>query len=309
MSLREQERALFDLLFDRDLRARFGTDPAAALADYDLDRAERHDFSLVRYSALETDARMRVYMLLAQLCRELPVSFALASSLPDAAGRFRALVDRDLLDVPVALRAAEYGERLVQFARLELAESPERQAQVIALMGAEIAMARTGGSLRQLDADLAAGWGAPDALPADWPARPAAIAPHSCAVVVPRAYDSVHGALCAVCPEALWGHLDQHPVTPEQVGAALRPEDPRLLLASHFLTRPERCVPPLSRRRLEVSAGFAPLLRYLDGRNCIDDILRQLAQAGATEDMLPAVRAGFEELCRAGIVRLGEPRE
>lgn len=305
MSLQDQERALFDLLFDRDLRARFGAEGTAALSSYPLSRAELHDFTQVRFSALETDARMRVYMLLAQLCRELPVSFALAAAVPGADAQFRQLVDRELLDVPVSLRAATYGERLMDWLHAEM-DSVHLQAQVIALVGAEVAMARGGGALRQLDGDLSANWGAPPALPEAWSALPASIAPHTCAVIVPQPFDRVQDALCPVAPEDLWRHLDRQPTTSDQLEAALATEEPRLLLACHFLTRPERCVPLLSRKRVEVSTGFAPLLRYLDGRNCIDDILGQLERSGATADMLPGIAAGFEELCRSGIVRLQE---
>ena len=44
MSFEEQERALFDLLFDNVIRQQFCKDPVAALIDYDLDEAEIADF-------------------------------------------------------------------------------------------------------------------------------------------------------------------------------------------------------------------------------------------------------------------------
>lgn len=304
MSLQEQERALFDLLFDRELRARFGTEPNAVLSGYELDRAERADLAGVSHAALNTDAKMRVYMLLAQLCRELPLSFALASGLAGAGDAFRDLVDRELLDVPVALRAAEYGRRLMDWAGIELQGHGELQAQIIALMGAETAMARSGGALRQLgDTTTAPDSGDLD-LPEDWIRLPGSIAAHTCAVIVPLPFDHALERLCPACPDDLWRTLDQQPVALAQVGQVLQAEEPRLLLARHFLQHAERCVPLLSRRRIEVSPGFAPLLRYLDGRNRIADILRQLEHSGATGDVLPAIRAGFEELCRAGIIVL-----
>ncbi len=304
MSLQEQERALFDLLFDRDLRVQFRENPTEALGGYTLNRAERADFDTIRVPALERDARMRVFMLLAQLCQELPVSFALASSVAGAGAQLRQLVDRELMDVPVALRAAEFGNRLMDWMQFDAEPPTDLQPQMLALIGAETAMARSAGSLRQLQSAAQESGPAPTALPAEWTTLPASIADHACAVIVPQSLSEVQRALCPVDTEDLWRHLDGHPVTEAQVRTALLSEEPRLLLVRHTLTHTQRCMPLLSRQQVEVSSGFAPLLRYLDGRNRIHDILEQLQQAGAPQSMVPAILQGFEQLVGAGIVRL-----
>ena len=80
MSFEEQERVLFDLLFDHKLRERFCEGSVTALSEYNLSEKERNDFDGIRPDALELDANIRADLLLSHFCRAFPISFSLFSS-------------------------------------------------------------------------------------------------------------------------------------------------------------------------------------------------------------------------------------
>ena len=67
MSFQEQERALFDLLFDRSLRENFCKNSIVAFSEYALDDHELDDFKEIRPDAIELDASMRTYLILTQI--------------------------------------------------------------------------------------------------------------------------------------------------------------------------------------------------------------------------------------------------
>jgi hypothetical protein len=97
MSFEEQERALFDLLFDNDLRDNFCQDSGNALHAYDLTEEERADFATIRPDALLLDAKMRRNILLTHICRAFPVSFAIVSSLDDGKAILKKLIDTNIM--------------------------------------------------------------------------------------------------------------------------------------------------------------------------------------------------------------------
>ncbi len=51
--------------------------------------------------------------------------------------------------------------------------------------------------------------------------------------------------------------------------------------------------------------GFASLLGHVDGTVAVADILRQLQQAGAGEDLLASVQEGFRQLWQQGMLVSG----
>ena len=81
MSFAEQERALFDLLFDTALRERFIKNDSIALTEYQLTTEELADFAVINPHGLALDANVRVDLILGQWCRTLPLTFSLLSSL------------------------------------------------------------------------------------------------------------------------------------------------------------------------------------------------------------------------------------
>jgi len=81
MSFIEQERAMFDLLFDTELRSAFNSNNSNTFSEYDLSAKEISDFDVIRKDALEIDAKMRVSMVLSYLCKQYPLSCSVVSSL------------------------------------------------------------------------------------------------------------------------------------------------------------------------------------------------------------------------------------
>ena len=124
MSFAEQERALFDLLFDEPQRRAFLADPVKALLGYELSDAERADFAVVDAFGLETDAHLRRELIMQRLCRAFPLAFSIASSLPDGLERVRALVTKEHVRASAATRTARFGDLLCNF--IANAAWPER---------------------------------------------------------------------------------------------------------------------------------------------------------------------------------------
>ncbi len=303
MSFAEQERALFDLLFDRPLREHFLADSTAALGKYELDAQELADFRSIRPAALAIDARMRVYMVLSQLCRELPLSFALATSLPGAGERLRSMVDLELMQVPVAARAQVFAARISDWIADSTLDTPGETAMLQALVGAERSMVSLTATLHGAGSTGADMEEMHCAVPQEWLDRPAGFAAHVAAVIIPKSYSALKNAWCPHSDEELWSYLDQHPLSAADRQSALSDAAPRLLIVRATSSHPHRCVAKISRRIVELSDGFAPLMRYIDGRNCVADILQQLRHSGAAPEMVAGVQEGFRQLCAAGMIR------
>ncbi|HSG88909.1 MAG TPA: hypothetical protein VLA56_06845, partial [Pseudomonadales bacterium] len=76
----------------------------------------------------------------------------------------------------------------------------------------------------------------------------------------------------------------------------------RLLVARAALERDSRCEPDVSQQTVELSEGFAPLLRHADGTRSTTWILAHLRHAGASDEILRAVQGGFRQLLDAGML-------
>lgn len=302
MSLAEQERALFNLLFDAPLRARFCAESVVALADYDLNDAERADFAGVRAGALQLDARLRAGFVLAHLCRAFPLSFSLASSLPGGTALLRGLVDAPLMRTAPVRRAAAFGTRLRERLATESFSSPGELAAVLALVEAELGMALTAAGLRE--AVLA---GAP--LPATaavpgpgWQDAPLSFAAHVSAATLPRSYPWLKSVLCPGPDTELWTQLEVTPTAAVSRSRALAGEDPRVLLARARVARPSACDVDVDHATVELGAGFAPLLQHVDGGTSTTAILAQMRAVGAADDVLQGIESAFRQLLAAGML-------
>ena len=214
MSFRAQEHALFDLLFDAALRERFCREPRQALAAYGLSEAEQRDFDAIRPDGLRFDAELRVDLILAQACRTYPLTFSLASSLPDGIAQLRELVDVQTMRTPPYERFTRFGMRYRERLAAALAKAglPSAiQADWLAIVDVEVGMAWTAAGLRQIAV------GAllpeePDEPPADWADRPVKVAAHVSASMLPAPYSALKQALCPCTGSGLWHHLGQQPL-------------------------------------------------------------------------------------------------
>ncbi len=304
MSFAEQERALFDLLFDKVIRQQFCNDSVAALSDYDLDEAEIADFNQIRPDALVLDAKMRRNILLTHICRAFPISFAIVSSLNDGRSLLKNLVDTQTMRTSSLERSTVFGKRL----RDELArftfDAQAEQAMIIAILEAELAMALTGASLKR--EVLESGQKPGEILPVaeDWSSRAIELAAHVGAVIIPQPYADLKRAFCIVSDTELWTHLGHSPVSKKLRNKVLQNEAPRLLVIRARISHMSHCDPTVNHQTAELSDGFAPLFQHINGSMSVEQILAQLQQTGAPEQILQGVRAGFLRLLAFGMLKL-----
>ncbi len=303
MSFAEQERALFDLLFDHPLRERFRKSSSAALADYALSEEERADFSAIRADALELDAYMRADFLLSHLCRAYPISFSLVSSLPGGLDLLRRLIDTRTMHTPPDERAPAFGARLRELLAAGLCNSAQEQAAVIAIVEAELGMAMTASALRQTAATGVVPPG-PPALAARWLDQPVQLAAYVSAAVLPRSWPQLKSALCPCAETDLWAHLSGTPLPASVRTAALAQETPRLLLAQARITHRSACDVNIEHATLELSDGFAPLFAHVDGKTTVAGILAEMRRVGAQEGVLQGIQAAFRQVLETGMLEL-----
>ena len=304
MSFAEQERALFDLLFDHGLRERFQKSSSAALRDYGLSDEERADFSGIRADALAMDAWMRADFLLSHLCRAFPLSFSLVSSLPEGLDLLRRLIDTRTMRTPPDERAPAFGARLRELLAANPFNSTPEQSAVIAIVETELGMAMTASTLRKT---LAAGGTAPPGPPtldARWRDRPVHMAAYVSATVIPRSHAELKNALCP-CPDTdLWSHLSGTQLPAPVRTASLAQEMPRLLLAQARVTHLSACDVSIEHTTLELSDGFAPLFAHVDGSTSVAGILEQMRRVGTPGPLLNGIENAFKQLLEKGMVRI-----
>jgi hypothetical protein len=298
VSLAEAERALIDLLFDASLRRAFFAD--RGLAAYELSDEERADFAALSETGLELDAGMRRDLMLARLARHFPLTFSIASAQPGGLAIARGLVGPAYVRAPRASRTARFGESLRdELSGLAFANDRER-AFSLAFVEVEVAMAWAAARLRELALRGESQPEAPRQLPDDWAERPLVLAPHLCVAVLPRSRAALTEELCPVEPDQLWARLEHAPLPPLRLATALAHEAPRLFVARAVLLRASRCEATVEHLTLELSDGFAPLLRALDGKRSASALLARLSSAPAST--IEGVRAGLRTLLERGML-------
>lgn len=305
MSFAVQEQLLFDLLFDRDLRERFGKSPTTVLSGYDLDESERQDFSVIRHDALELDASMRAGLILSQFCRAFPLTFSIVSSLDDGLELLRRLIDAQTMRTPPLERVTTFGIRLKEKLSGMDVGSAREKALAISILEAELGMAWTGAALKSevLKGNVVAPGQV--ALAPDWLTRPVGLASFVSAAIIPDSYQQLKTALCPHMGAGLWRHLNRTPLTQAQRQQVLQLGNPRILVARAEVSHVSRCEPTVEHRTVELPEGFAPLLQHVDGVGSVSDILTQLGAAGAPEALLDGVQAGFRQLLDNGMLTQG----
>lgn len=301
MSLNTQEEVLLDLLFSRDRREHWLRDPDGMLAAYDLTDTERADFAAIRPDGLQLDARVRLDLMLSQLCRSFPLSFSLLSSLPEWPARLEALMDADWIRGAPAERMTAFGLRLRDDLEHGSPDGPGTEA-LLRILDAELALTWTAGMLKGA---LKEGYVPPPAAPRmtpDWEDAPLRLAAFTALARLPRPYAELKDRLCPCTGAGLWRHLRQEPLDPAVRQQVLADDNPRLLVVQAALIRPSACDPEIDHRTAELPYGFAELLDHLDGFTSTRGLLDGLAAAGATAPLLAGVRSGILQLLQAGML-------
>lgn len=296
MSFEEQERALFDLLFDRSLRENFCKDSAIALSGYSLNDSEINDFREIRPDAIKLDASMRTYQILTHICRQFPITFSLTSSLQNGINMLKELINLQTMRCHPAERATMFGTQLRQQLASCKFDSEREQAMITAILEAELGMAWTSATLKRqvLEGESPAenAW-----QPcADWLDKPVKLAAYVSAAVIPQSYQKLKTSLCSCEDTALWAHLSKTQLSVSIRRKILADEEPKLFITRAHISKMSRCAPTVDHQTAELAEGFAPLLQHINGSNSIGQILENLKQAGASEQIIEGVHKGFKQL-------------
>ncbi len=304
MSFHEQERLLFDLLFDREKRRSFCQDPDTAMASYQLEAAERADFHTIRPPALELDAKLRTDLILSRLCRHYPTGFSIFCALEGGRATLFDCINPELIRLQEAERASRLGRLLL--ARLDElpVERPEFRLFGKALVGAELGMNWTAANCRRHWDGEPAPDHAVRSVAENWIDLPIRSAAFVSACLIPMPYAEAKQRLCPEPADRLWHTLRKQAPKLDQ---AFANEDPRLLVtrASIEPGRTMQTGPRIRHRTMELSVGFASLFEHVDGTMSVRQMLSGMRQSGAPETVLSGVESGFLELLQAGMLSVG----
>lgn len=296
-----QERLLFDLVFNDKVRQLFATQPQKLFANYQLSTQEQADFIGINPHALALDVRVRVDLILSQWCRSLPLTFSLVSSLSNGLALLKQLVDsQTMLQAP--------NDRIVYFAtrlRQQLIAQPQIDLQelslLVAVLDAELGMASTSRLLKQAvinEQEIATTQSEPFNSQAK-----ITIADYVSASLLPLPYQQLKQALCPCSGAELWRSLNKQPLSAKQRQQLWTQGEAHLFVAKAKVAMPSPCEPSIEHNTAELAEGFANLLSHVDGSMSVDDILQQLQQIGATPLLLTNIQQGFKLLWERGMIR------
>jgi hypothetical protein len=271
MSFPEQERALFDLLFDQSLRENFCNDSTTAFSDYDLDDDELNDFKEIRSDALELDASMRGYLILTHICRQFPVTFGLVSSLQSGINLLQGLINLQTMRCHPTERATVFASQLREQLPACKIDSDKELAMITAILEAELGMAWTSATLRQkvLEGELPSE-NVPDDFKStdeDWLNKPIKLAAYVSAAIIPHSYVKLKQTLCPCEDTGLWAHLSKTQLSASLRKKTLAHEEPRLFITRAHVSTLSRCEPTVDHQTAELTEGFAPLFQHVNGTN------------------------------------------
>ena len=302
MSFAEQERALFDLLFDTPLREKFIKNPTSALTDYGLSKEELADFLVINPHGLALDAKVRVDLILGQWCRTFPLTFSLLSSLNGGLLLLRSLVDSHTMRRAPIERVVVFAQRLRQALIAKPAVALDELSLIVAILDAELGMATTSESLKKTI--LKGQYIEPEPiLTTDaWSSQPVTLTSYISAALIPLSYAVLKKALCPCLGAELWRYLNKTPLLSADRQRLWQQADTRLLVAKAKVSTLSDSDPTIDHVTIELAEGFASLFEYVNGTMSVEQILQQLTQMGAPESLLQGIKSGFRQLSVAGMI-------
>ena len=297
MSFIEQERALFDLLFNTELREEFLAKRTAALSSYALSPQELADFAVIRPDALAIDANMRTSMILSQLTRSYPMSMSLLSSLSSGLDSAKTWVNSALMQQAPKQRPLIFGQSMATWLKHHSFSSSAEEKLMLNIQEAELSMAWTAANTIEPTAPIR------HSLPQSWPQQPIRMAENISAALLPLPYTELKQKLCTATDSQLYRQLNKQATSPAVIDELLAQKDRHLLVTLACLESGV-CDPVTHHRSLVLNEGFAPLFQHINGHNSVVEILMQLTQAGANNNIVHSVKAGFEQLLLQGMLKL-----
>ncbi len=303
MSFLEQERALFDLLFDQTLRENFQKKSTAVFSEYELDDHELNDFKEIRPDAIELDASMRAYLILTQICQQFPVTFSLVSSLQNGVKLLEGLINLTTMRCHPTKRAAVFASQLREQLAICKVNSKKELTMITAILEAELGMSWTGATLKQkvLEGESTSENNLNQAKETTLN-RPIKLAAYVSVTIIPQSYMQLKKALCPCEDAELWAHLSKIQLSASLRKKTLTNKEPKLFITKAHVSTLSRCEPTVDYQTVELTEGFAPLFQHVNGTLSIAQILTHLQQAGAPDEILQGVQAGFQQLLTLGML-------
>lgn len=306
MSFEEQERALFDLLFDQILRENFYKGSTTALSEYNLDDDELNDFREIQVDALKLDTSMRTYQILTHICRQYPLTFSLISSFRNGTRLLKKLINLQTMRCHPAERSTVFGTQLREQLAADDSDikfsSEIEQSMVTAILEAELGMAWTGATLKRQILEDESPLQSETLNSTDWLNKPVKLAAYVSAAVIPQSHVILKDLLCPCEDAELWAYLSNTELSASQRKKILSVENPKLFITRAHVSKLSPCDPIVEYKTAELTDGFAPLFQHVNGSLSVAQILEHLMQAGAPGEILHGVEAGFEQLILAGML-------
>lgn len=305
MSFQEQERVLFDLLFDSTVRENFCRDSVAALYQYELNEDERNDFTEIRPDALELDAKIRADLLLSHFCRSYPISFSIVSSFEGGLDVLKTFIDVETMRTATVDRSTLFGRRLGESLKSFSTDSSDEPVKISAILEAELGMAWTSASLKREVLENGELYTKAPQLD-DWSNNNIKLAPYVCAAIIPASYEELKRSFCPDSDCDLWRSLSKKPVSASRRRKILENDEPRLFVARAHVSHMSRCEPTIDQKTVELSEGFASLFQHVNGTVSVEHILAQLKQIGAQDQMLQSIKSTFQQLLESGMLEFSK---
>ncbi len=247
---------------------------------------------------------MRSYLILTHICRQFPVTFSLVSSLQNGINLLQRLINLQTMRCHPTERATVFASQLREQLPSCKCDSDRELAMITAILEAELGMAWTSATLKQkvLEGELPSG--NTNQIDEDWLNKPIKLASYVSAVIIPQSYVKLKQTLCPYEDTGLWAHLSKTQLAASLRKKTLAHEEPRLFITRAHVSTLSRCEPTVDHQTAELTEGFAPLFQHVNGTNTTGQILAQLKQAGAADEILQGVEAGFQQLLTSGMLEL-----
>lgn len=300
MSFANQERLLFDLVFNDSIRQLFKQQPKKIFTHYQLNSTEQADFIGMNHEALALDVRVRVDLILSQWCRSLPLTFSLVSSLSNGLALLKQLVDSQTMQQAPNDRVVYFATRL----RQQLISQPSIDLQelslLVAVLDAELGMASTSRLLKlAVINEQELNDNSSDAFNSQ---AKITTADYVSASLLPLPYQQLKQALCPCSGAELWRSLNKQPLSAKERQQLWTQGEAHLFVAKAKVAMVSLCEPNIEHDTAELAEGFANLLSHVDGSMSVDEILQQLQQIGASAELLVNIQQGFKLLWERGMI-------
>jgi len=304
MSFEAQENLLLELLFNQTLRKRFLEDSNKFLNDYSLSNEEKEDFYCIRPDALLMDASMRSNIVLRQLCKALPISFSIYSSLPDGLTTLVQLISPDLMKQKLEYRPVIFAERLIETLNASWIPGKAVMEKIIQVINTEKQLAYNKYLVIQAGNFNHNAENNPPTISKKHLDLKLSLAPFVIFTELPLSYSELKSSLCPKPDAQLWNHLQQHPLTTSIRDSLFENNEPRLLISRASITTVSDCDPVIDHFTVELSHGFKNILTYLECKPSINEILAQMQHVGADIHMMQSIQNTLLQLIESKLLIL-----